>query len=40
MHILNYCQPLVSAIPAAYILLDYYSTRHSRSLIFCSCGLR
>jgi len=29
----NY-QPWVSAIPAAFLLIDYCSTRHSRSLVF------
>jgi len=28
------CQPWVSAIPAAYLLIDCYSTRYLRSLVF------
>ena len=28
------CQPWVFVIPAAYLLIDCYSTRHSRSLVF------
>jgi len=28
------CQPWVSAIPAPYLLVDCYSKRHSRSLVF------
>jgi len=40
--IFNPRRTLVSAIPVAYLtsLLDCYSTRHSRSPMFCSCELR